>query len=72
MTIGKCAVEDIPHEQDLGSILDASNSILSIVTQLRHRMIARLSFIAEQVESVLGLEPLPMPEKKEEAEADGG
>lgn len=62
MSVGKCAVAEMPDEMNLSGILQASSSILLLFAQLRHRMLARLTSIAEQVENALDLKPLPMPQ----------
>jgi hypothetical protein len=65
MTLGAYVVPDMPAEEDLGGLLQTAEGLVELVPQLRARILGRLCQIAEEVESVLGLELLPEPPKEE-------
>jgi hypothetical protein len=65
MSIGKFALPEMPSGDDLGALYQAGESLMNTLPQLRARMVGRLCQIAEEVEKVLGLEPLPEPPKEE-------
>ncbi|MBN2024673.1 MAG: M48 family metalloprotease [Pirellulales bacterium] len=55
ITVAAYAVSEMPNEDDLGGLYTAAESMISASLDLRARILARLTFFAEQVESVLGL-----------------
>ena len=65
ITIRKQVLPRIPHQDDLGGIFEAAGEALEQITSLYVRCLGRLALIAEQVETALGLEPLPEPPEEE-------
>jgi Zn-dependent protease with chaperone function len=53
----------IPPPEEVGSIFQATDQLLTNLMLLNARALSRLCAIAEQVEAALGYEPLPMPPK---------
>ena len=64
MSIGTYALPELPAPDDLGAIYGASEKLLDALPSLYVRLAARLALIAEQIESVLKLPPLPEPKPK--------
>jgi hypothetical protein len=68
LSLSDYTLETIPTEDDLGGIYQASRDILATAHDLYGRLVGRLTVIAERVESLLGLEPLPEPAEKPRTE----
>ena len=73
ITIREFALPYIPNEDAWGEMLSVADELMSKLVVVQLRLFARLAKIAEQVESTLGLPPLPEPKdekrKKKEDEA---
>jgi hypothetical protein len=63
ISIGEYMLAELPPADDLGAIFQAGRQALEALPALYVRLIARLAAVAEEVEMVLGLEPLPAPPK---------
>jgi Zn-dependent protease with chaperone function len=63
MSISHFLLKKMPTPQELGGTLDGVDRVLASLASLYRRALARLCYIAERVETSLGWEPLPMPEK---------
>lgn len=73
ISVGGYMLEDLPAMDDLGGIFEAGQSVVETLMVLYARLVGRLVVIAEEVEKLLGLEPLPEPpEKPASPEAAGG
>ena len=66
ITLTKYAVAHVPGSDQLGDLLEASRHAMDQLYSLYFRCLARLAFIAEQVEAAAGLPPLPEPPKEKE------
>ncbi len=66
ISVGAYVIAEMPQEEDLGGILDAADALVRTLPHLRARIVGRLCQVAEEVEKVLGLEPLPEPLKEEQ------
>jgi hypothetical protein len=67
LSMGDYVLPTMPLENDLGEIHGAGEALLETVPALYSRLTGRLVLMAEKVESVLGLQPLPAPPDKETA-----
>ena len=61
MTIREFALPYVPDEDQWGEMLNVADELMSRLVVVQLRVFARLAKIAEQVESALGLPPLPEP-----------
>ena len=61
ITIREFALPYIPDEDAWGEMLSVADGLMSKLVVVQLRLFARLAKIAEQVESALGLPPLPEP-----------
>jgi Zn-dependent protease with chaperone function len=64
MSIGKYIVPELPTSDDLGAIYGASEKAIEMFGSLHARLVGRLCYIAEQVETALGMAPLAQPPAK--------
>ena len=67
MSISHFLLKELPKENELGGTLDGIDHLLGNLASLYRRSLARLCYIAERVETTLGWEPLPLPEKPKAA-----
>ncbi len=67
MTLQQFVIPHVPEPMDLAGLVAATEQLVERLFTLQVRIFARLAQIAEKVESVLGLPPLPDPpeEKKD-------
>jgi len=65
ISVGEYALGEMPTRDDLGGVFGAGEEMLDKLPSVYGRMVARLAAIAEQVESAVGLKPLPKPEQPE-------
>lgn len=63
MSISHFLLKELPQENELGGTLDGIDQLMGNLASIYHRSLARLCYIAERVETALGWEPLPLPEK---------
>ena len=63
MSISHFLLKELPQENELGSTLDGIDQLLGNLASIYRRSLARLCYIAERVETTLGWDPLPLPEK---------
>jgi hypothetical protein len=68
ISVGEFALAALPDSENPGQIYEAAGSLIESTVQLRARLSGRLCQIAEEIESVLGLKPLPEPADAEETE----
>lgn len=61
ISIGEYMLAEIPLADDPGAIFDAARATLEALPPLYVRLVARLAEVAEEVETALGLKPLPEP-----------
>jgi len=61
LTVGEFLLAEVPMSDDLGAIYRASDSLFAGVMSLYVRTIDRLCLIAEEVEAVVGFQPLDFP-----------
>jgi Zn-dependent protease with chaperone function len=61
ITVGEFALATLPDSENPGQIYEAAGNLIETSVQLRARLTGHLCQIAEQVERVLGLKPLPEP-----------
>ena len=66
ISIGDYMLDRLPAPDDLGATYQAGQRALEALSSLYVRLMARLARVAEEVERVLGLEPLPEPPPKKE------
>lgn len=64
MLVSHYLLKMIPQPEDVGSLFEATDQLLSNLMLLNARALSRLCAIAEQVERALGYEPLPLPPKE--------
>lgn len=64
MTVGHFLIPMVPPRDAVGSVYDAAGDLGQKLMELNGKIISRLCTLAEAVEKVLGLQPLPQPEKK--------
>lgn len=69
ITLAKHILKELPSEGDLGALCAANQSVLGGLPSLYGRMLGRLALVAEQVEQVLKMPPLPQPDKNPEPAA---
>ncbi|HUT94150.1 MAG TPA: M48 family metalloprotease [Thermoguttaceae bacterium] len=67
ISIGDYMIDELPAVDDLGATYGAGQKALETLPSLYVRLMARLAQVAEEVERVLGLEPLADPRPKENA-----
>ena len=67
ISIGDYMIDELPAVDDLGATYGAGQKALQTLPSLYVRLMARLAQVAEEVERVLGLEPLAEPRPKENA-----
>jgi Zn-dependent protease with chaperone function len=65
ISLGVYALPEMPSVEDLDGLLKAGNGLVDTLPRLRARILGRLCQMAEAVETVLGLEPLPKPSQEE-------
>jgi hypothetical protein len=68
ISVGEFALAALPDGENPGQIYEAAGSLIESTVQLRARLTGHLCQIAEEIESVLGLKPLPQPADVEETE----
>lgn len=68
ISVGDYVLKALPVENDLGSIYEAGEEILGSVYDLYARLVGRLTEIAEKIEKLVGLDPLPEPPERSPAE----
>ena len=68
MTIREYALPEVPDEEDLFGMVSATDHLVQKLSILQVRLFARLANVVEQVETAIGLPPLPDP--KDDNEAD--
>ena len=61
MSLGEYALATVPPADNLGAIYEAADELLGKLPSAYVRMVGRMVVMAEQVERLLGLEPLPDP-----------
>jgi Zn-dependent protease with chaperone function len=66
MTVGRYLVEEMPPADNPPAVYHVAEAMMDSYQMLRARLRGRLATAVEKVETVLGLEPLPTPPKKEE------
>ncbi|MHB8902577.1 MAG: M48 family metallopeptidase [Thermoguttaceae bacterium] len=72
ITMADYALPQMPDHENPIEIYDATRQFGSAMTAFYPRLAGRLAMMAEKVESLLGLEPLPEPpEEQEDAEGEG-
>lgn len=69
ISIAEFALPRTPESNNPGDLLSASESLFENLISLNHRVLGKLCLLAEQVEKLIGLEPLPDYED-EESEPD--
>lgn len=67
MSISHFLLKELPRENALGGTLDGIDQLLGNLASLYRRSLARLCYIAERVETTLGWDPLPLPERPKAA-----
>ena len=70
ITVGEFSLTSLPDSDNPGEIYEAAESLTESAIRLRARLTGHLCLIAEQVESVLGLEPLAQPVGDDEKAAE--
>ncbi len=65
MTLRDYVFSIIPEPDDLHGIVGVAGEMIERMAMLQVRLFARLAFIAEKVESAVGLSELPDPDQKE-------
>ncbi|MBT4865686.1 MAG: M48 family metalloprotease, partial [Planctomycetaceae bacterium] len=68
ISIAKFALPDLPDSEVPGEIYEAADALINSIYRLAARLTGRLCVLAEQVETLLGLEPLPEPPEEEKPE----
>ena len=63
LSISQFATESLPEEQSPGVVIETAWGVLMSVNFMHSRALAELAWIAEQIESAVGLERLPTIEK---------
>jgi len=66
MTMRKYVIPTLPDEEDLGELLESTNSVLDQLVTVQYRLFGRLALAAEKVEALFGMDPLPEPEDEDE------
>ena len=61
MTLGEFAIADVPGKDELGPLLERAYEAVDRLFRVYARLVSRLAHLAESVENVLGLPPLPEP-----------
>ncbi|MCG6916412.1 MAG: M48 family metallopeptidase [Deltaproteobacteria bacterium] len=61
MTLGEFAILKVPAKDELGPLLDGAYEAVDRLFRVYARLVGRLTYLAEMVESGLGLSPLPEP-----------
>jgi Zn-dependent protease with chaperone function len=69
-TLRKQVLPRLPGQDDLGATFEAAGETINGLYDLYFRCLARLAWIAEQVETAIGLKPLPEPKEVEEKKSD--
>ncbi len=67
-TLQEWALPYVPHERDVGEMLEVTGRMFERLVSVQLRLFARLAHAAEKVETALGLEPLPDPEEEAKRE----
>ncbi|MCA9319782.1 MAG: hypothetical protein KDB53_03555 [Planctomycetes bacterium] len=60
VAMGRRVVVAIPSGRDPDAIHRAADEALAAATHVSHRILFRLGYLAEKVESALGLTPIPL------------
>jgi len=59
------ALPGVPKADDIGELLDAAGNALDKIIPLHYRLVGRLALATEEVEKILGMDPLPEIPKDE-------
>lgn len=68
MTLGAFVLPKAPTRHDIGALIEAVSEITDRTLTTRRRVLGELAMIAEQVEAVFGMAPLPEVEAPQEEE----
>lgn len=68
MTIREYALPVVPDDEDLFGMVSATDHLLNKLSILQVRLFARLANAVEQVETAIGLPPLPDPKNDDESD----
>ncbi len=72
ISIGHYMLGELPAEDDLVAVLNAGQAVWENLMTLYVRLVGRLVVVAERVEKLLGLEPLPEPPEDNRAPETAG
>lgn len=66
MTLREYVLPKVPKKDELGELVEVTQSTFSALVTVQNRLFARLALAAEKVESLFGLEPLPEPPEEDD------